>query len=185
MPTPYSNYKKATLLQRYLVDVRSSYYKAYNNSYIYYNLRITFKEFEKLAITRTRLLKEADTIEDKLEEVETEAIRLIIEAHKKVTKARTKAQQKRKELRFIESKEDSSYQRKLATIEAIKNIKQEASTTNSISLSIDDLLASLELLDFSNLRDFNLAILATSPFTQSQITSSIFPIDTSLLELLI
>jgi hypothetical protein len=73
------------------------------------NLRVTFKEFEKLATTRARLSKEADIAEDKLEEAEKEAARLIVEAYKKVTKARTKARRKRKELRFTKNKEDSSY----------------------------------------------------------------------------
>jgi hypothetical protein len=74
-----------------------------------YNLRVTFKEFEKLTTTRVRLSKAADKAEDKLEDTEKEATRLIIEAYKLVAKARTKARRKRKELRFIENKEDSSY----------------------------------------------------------------------------
>jgi hypothetical protein len=74
------------------------------------NLRVTFKEFEKLAVTRARLSKEADTAEDELEEAEKEAICLIVEAYEKVAKARAKARRKRKELCFAENKEDGSYQ---------------------------------------------------------------------------
>jgi ElaB/YqjD/DUF883 family membrane-anchored ribosome-binding protein len=80
-----------------------------NDSHVQCDLRVTFKEFEKLAITYARLLKEADTAEDELEEAEKEAMRLITEAHKKVAKARAKARRKYKELRFAENKEDGSY----------------------------------------------------------------------------
>jgi phage-related tail protein len=73
------------------------------------NLRVTFKEFKKLAVTRARLSKEADIAEDELEEAEKEAARLIIEAHEKVAKARAKARRKHKELHFAENKEDGSY----------------------------------------------------------------------------
>jgi hypothetical protein len=109
MPTPYTNCSKASLLRRCLVDVRSGRYKSYNDSHIRYNLRITFKEFEKLAATRARLSKAADEAEDELEDIEKEAARLIIEAHELVAKARAKARYKRKELRFTENKEDGSY----------------------------------------------------------------------------
>jgi hypothetical protein len=120
MPTPYTNCSKANLLRRCLVDVRSSRYKSYNDSHIRYDLRITFKEFEKLATTRTRLLKAADEAEDELEDAEKEAARLISAAYELVAKARMKARRKRKELRFVENKEDSSYQRELAAIEAVR-----------------------------------------------------------------
>jgi hypothetical protein len=81
----------------------------YNDLYIRCNLRVTFKEFKKLAVTRARLLKEADTAEDELEEAEKEAICLIVEAYEKVAKAWAKACRKRKELYFAENKEDGSY----------------------------------------------------------------------------
>jgi len=109
MPTPYTNYSKASLPRRCLVDVRSSRYKSYNDLYIRYNLRVTFKEFEKLTTTRARLSKAADEVEDKLEDAEKEATRLILEAYEIVAKARAKARRKRKELRYAENKEDSSY----------------------------------------------------------------------------
>jgi hypothetical protein len=99
----------ASLLRYYLVDVRLGYYKSYNDLYIRYNLYITFKEFEKLTTTYIHLLKVVDEVEDKLEDTKKEVIRLIVEAYKIVTKARIKAYRKYKELRFIESKEDSSY----------------------------------------------------------------------------
>jgi F0F1-type ATP synthase membrane subunit b/b' len=73
------------------------------------DLRVTFKEFKKLAVTYAHLSKEADTVEDELEEAEKEATRLIAEAHEKVAKARAKARRKRKELHFTENKEDGSY----------------------------------------------------------------------------
>jgi len=73
------------------------------------DLRVTFKEFEKLTVTRARLSKEADIAEDELKEAEKEAARLIAEAYEKVAKAQAKARRKRKELRFAENKEDGSY----------------------------------------------------------------------------
>lgn len=120
MPTPCTNCSKASPLRRCLVDVRSGRCKLCNDSHTRYDLRVTFKEFEKLAATRARLSKAADEAEDKLEEAEKEAARLITEAHKLVAKARTKARRKRKELRFAENKEDGSYQRELAAIEAVR-----------------------------------------------------------------
>ena len=109
MPTPYTNCLKASPPRCCLVDVRSGRCKSCNDSHIRCDLRVTFKEFEKLAATRARLSKAADEAEDELEEAEKEATRLIIEAYKLVAKARTKARRKRKELRFVENKEDSSY----------------------------------------------------------------------------
>ena len=109
MPTPCSNCSKANPLRRCLVDVQSGRYKSYNDSHIRYNLRVTFKEFEKLATTRAQLLKAVDKAEDELEDAEKEAARLIAEAHEMVAKARAKACRKCKELRFVENKEDSSY----------------------------------------------------------------------------
>jgi phage-related tail protein len=146
------------------VDVRSGRCKSYNDSHIRYNLRITFKEFEKLAATRARLSKAADEAEDKLEDAEKEAARLIAEAHKLVAKARAKARRKRKELRFVENKEDSSYQRELAAIEVARVMEQEAVAASLSTPSVDNLLASSELLDFPDLSDFDATTLAISPF---------------------
>lgn len=109
MPTPYSNCSKANPPRRYLVDIRSGRCKSCNDLYVRYDLRVTFKEFEKLATTYARLSKAADEAEDKLEDTEKEAAYLIAKAHKIVTKARTKARRKRKGLRFVENKEDGSY----------------------------------------------------------------------------
>jgi hypothetical protein len=52
----------------------------------------------------------------------------------------------------------------LAAIEAIRAIEQEASAASSSTPSVDDLLASLELLDFPDLGDFDTTALAISPF---------------------
>jgi hypothetical protein len=109
MPTPYTNCSKVSPPRRCLVDVRSGRCKSYNDSHIRYDLRVTFKEFEKLAATRARLSKAADEAEDKLEDTEKEAARLIVGAYELVAKARAKARRKHKELRFVENKEDSSY----------------------------------------------------------------------------
>jgi len=43
-------------------------------------------------------------------------------------------------------------------------MEQEASTSSSIGPSVDNLLASSELLDLPDFGDFDLAILAASPF---------------------
>jgi midasin (ATPase involved in ribosome maturation) len=109
MPIPCTNCQKASLLRYCLVDVRSGRYKSCNNLHVRCDLRVTFKEFEKLAVTCTRLSKEADTAEDELEEAEKEATHLIAEVHEKVAKAWAKARRKRKELCFAENKKDSSY----------------------------------------------------------------------------
>jgi CRISPR/Cas system CSM-associated protein Csm5 (group 7 of RAMP superfamily) len=123
MPTPCTNCSKASPPRRCLVDIRSGRCKSYNDSHIRYDLRVTFKEFEKLAATCTRLSKAADEAEDELEDAEKEAARLIAKAYELIAKARMKARRKRKELRFAENKEDSSYQRELAAIEAVRAIE--------------------------------------------------------------
>jgi hypothetical protein len=182
MPTPCTNCQKASPPRRCLVDVRSGRCKSCNDSHVRCDLRVTFKEFEKLAATRARLSKEADTAEDELEEAEKEAARLIAEAHEKVAKARAKARRKRKELRFAENKEDGSYQRELAAIEAVRNMEQEASASAPSGPSVDDLLASSELLDLPDFGELDPAILAASPFAWGQMTGSFFPLDTGLSE---
>jgi hypothetical protein len=164
IPTPYINCSKASPPRRCLVDVCSGRYKSCNDLYLRYDLRVTFKEFEKLAATRARLSKAADEAEDELEDTKKEAARLIAEAYEMVAKVRIKARCKRKELRFAESKEDGSYQRELAAIEAVRAIEQEVSAASTSAPSVDDLLASLELLDFPDLGDFDTATLAASPF---------------------
>jgi len=65
-------------------------------------------------------LKAVDKAEDELEDAEKEAARLIAEAHEMVAKARAKACRKCKELRFVENKEDRSYQRELAAIKVAR-----------------------------------------------------------------
>ena len=180
MPTPYSNCQKASPPRRYLVDVRSGHCKSCNDSHVRCDLRVTFKEFEKLASTRTCLSKEADTAEDELEDAEKEAARLISEAHEMVTKARTKARRKRKELRFAENKEDGSYQHELAAIEAVRAMEQESLTASPSDPSVDALLASSELLDFPDFGEFDPTALAASPFAWGQMTGSAFPVDTGL-----
>jgi hypothetical protein len=180
MPTPCTNCSKASPPRRCLVDVRSGRCKSCNDSHLRCDLRVTFKEFEKLAATRARLSKAADEAEDELEDAEKEAARLIAEAHEMVAKARMKARRKRKELRFAESKEDGSYQRELAAIEAVRAMEQEASAASTSAPSVDDLLASSELLDFPDLGDFDAATLAASPFAWGQMTGSAFPLDTGL-----
>ena len=53
--------------------------------------------------------KVVDKIEDKLKDIEKEAICLILEAYKIVAKAHTKAYYKYKKLYYTKNKEDSSY----------------------------------------------------------------------------
>lgn len=182
MPISCSHCQKASPPRRCLVDVRSGRCKACNDSHLKCDLRVTFREFEKLAATRARLSKEADVAEDELEDAEKEAARMIAEAHEKVAKARAKARRKRKELRFAENKEDGSYQRELAAIETVRAMEQEASAASSVTPSVDDLLASSELLDFPDFGEFDATALAASPFAWGQMTGSAFPVDTGLSE---
>ena len=182
MPTPCTNCSKASPPRRCLVDVRSGRCKSCNDSHIRCDLRVTFKEFEKLAATRARLSKAADEAEDELEDAEKEAARLISQAHEMVAKARSKARRKRKELRYAENKEDGSYQRELAAIEAVRNMEQEASASSSADPSVDDLLASSELLDLPDFGEIDPAMLAASPFAWGQMTGSVFPLGTGVSE---
>ena len=56
-----------------------------------------------------RLSKVVDKTEDKLKDIEKEAICLILEVYKIVAKVYAKAYYKYKKLRYTEDKKDSSY----------------------------------------------------------------------------
>lgn len=170
MPTPCSRCKNANPPKQCLVDVRSGRCKSCSDSHVKCDLRVTFKEFEKLAATRTRLSKEADVAEDELEDAEKKAARLISEAHELVAKARSKARRKRKELRQAESKEDGSYQRELANIEEVQRMENPVVSTS-------DVPAGSDFLDFSILEDFNVDALQVSPSVWGHMTGNFFPED--------
>jgi hypothetical protein len=61
-------------------------------------------------------------------------------------------------------------------------MEQEVATASSSTPSLDNLLASSELLDFPDLSDFDATVLAASPFAWGQMTGSAFPVDTGLSE---
>lgn len=172
MPTPCSRCKNSNPPKQCFVDVRSGRCKSCSDSHVKCDLRVTFKEFEKLAATRTRLSKEADTAEDELENAEQEASRLIAEAHQLVAKARAKARRKRKELRQAENREDGSYQRELANIEEVQRMENPAASSEGAF--------GPEFLDFSVLDDFNVDALQASPFAWGQMTGNSFPESSSV-----
>ena len=178
MPTPCSNCRKSTPPKRCLVDVRSGRCKSCNDLHVKCDLRVTFKEFEKLAATRARLSKEADSAEEELDDAEREAARLISEAHELVAKARAKARRKRKELRRAETNEDDSYQRELAAIEELRRMEESSTAASSLVPSVDDLLASSELLEFPDLGPFSPGTVEVSAAAWEQLmgTSSFCPL---------
>ena len=85
MPTPCSRYRRQG--QKCLIDIHSGHYKRYNDNKKKCDLRVTFKEFKKLAKAREVLSKRVKVAENKLEKAEAE----VVAAHEKVLTTRRKA----------------------------------------------------------------------------------------------
>lgn len=173
MPTPCANCQNSKPPKRCLVDVRSGRCKSCNDSHVCCDLRVTFKEFERLAAIRARVLQEADTAEDELKDAEKEAARLIAEAHEKVARARIKARRKHKEFHHAEFKDGGHYQQELAAINSFRRMEQETSISVAAEPSVHVLLASSELLDLPDSENFDPACIAVSPFAWGQLAGSV------------
>lgn len=76
------------------------------------DIRVTFKDFERLARSREMLSEQVDCAEDELEKAEA----AVIASHEKVNTARKRAQLARRSLRTSEDREDKAYLRELASI---------------------------------------------------------------------
>ncbi|KAI4255225.1 MAG: hypothetical protein L6R35_007518 [Caloplaca aegaea] len=168
MPTPCDRCKRLDL--KCLVDVRSGRCKTCAEHKKKCNLRVTFKEFERLAKARQALSDQVESAEDELESAEA----AVVAAHEKVLKARARARRLRKELRFHERKEDEAYTRELAGIEEVERMESgdvpEVLETPPTELSLDELLASGELLDFPLDEGVDLNALMAPPLSWGQIT---------------
>lgn len=167
MPTPCSRCRRSG--DTCFVNVRSGRCKKCNDNKKKCDLRVTFKEFEKLARVRQELSNKVDLAKDDLEKAEAEAVA----AHEKVLAARARARCLRKQLRYTEREENELYQRELAGIEEVE--RMEAALGPSIpeappELFLDDLLASGEVLDFSLDEGVDLNILQYPPHAWGQIT---------------
>jgi hypothetical protein len=57
MPTPYSCYRRSGI--EYLINIRLGRYKNCNDNYKTYDLRITFKEFERLSYKRAEYVSKS------------------------------------------------------------------------------------------------------------------------------
>ena len=110
IPTPYSRCRRQNL--KYLVDIRSGRCKNCNDSHTKYNLRVTFKEFEKLAKLHTKLARQSEALEDKLSRTEEEATR----TYTYTIGIRNRVRIARKRLVAAEISEDKAYARKAAGI---------------------------------------------------------------------
>lgn len=172
MPTPCDRCKR--LGQKCLVDVRSGRCKTCVDHKKRCNLRVTFKEFERLAKARQALSDQVESAEDELESAEA----AVVAAHEKVLKARARARRLRKELRFHERKEDEAYTRELAGIEEVEQMESGVEPvvreTPPVDSSLDALLASGELLDFPLDEGIDVNAMLASPLAWGQITGSSF-----------
>jgi len=151
MPTPCSRCRRRS--QQCFVDVRSGRCKSCNDDKKKCDLRVTFKEFERLAKAREELSVRVESAEDELEKAEAEAIA----AHEKVLAARQKARTARRMLRVSERSEDEAYQRELASIEEVERMESGADPSipetppagsSVVADPFEELLASGALLDF-------------------------------------
>ena len=169
MPTPCSRCRRSG--QRCLVDVRSGRCKRCNDDKKRCDLRVTFKEFERLAKAREKLSERVESAEDELEKAEAEAVA----AHQKVLSARQRARTARRMLRASERGEDEAYQRELASIEEVERMEQGKDpsvpeTPPPASQSLEDLFASGDLLDFPLDEGVNLGALDAPPAAWANVT---------------
>jgi hypothetical protein len=110
-----------------LVDIRSGRCKGCNDDHKPCDLRVTFKEFERLARLRSELVKKSEELEDELTLAEEEAAR----AHLRVVEARNRARTARKRALAAELKEDEAYARESAGIAEVAEM--EVAANNSVS----------------------------------------------------
>ena len=163
MPTPCSRCRRQG--QKCLINVHSGRYKRYNDDKKKCDLRVTFKEFEKLAKAREVLSERIEVAEDELEKAEAEVVTI----HEKVLATRRKARLARRLLRTLEKHEDSAYERELASIEEAERVEQgfEPSILEtpppSSSQPFEDLLALGDLLDFPLDKGIDTSALDTPP----------------------
>jgi hypothetical protein len=87
MPTPCLRYRYSS--SKYLVDIRSGRYKIYNDAYKPYDLRVTFREFEKLARLRVELVKKLEELDNELTRAEEEVARTYLRVIELRNRART------------------------------------------------------------------------------------------------
>jgi len=150
-----------------LVDVSSGRCKKCNDDKKKCDLRVTFKEFERLAKARQDLSEKVEVAEDALEKAENEAA----EAYERVLAARAKARRLRKQLRKREKEEDDSYQRELAGIEEVERMEGNSLVPETLpEPSLDDMLASGELIDFPLDEGIDTGALQHTPLAWGQVT---------------
>ena len=170
MPTPCSRCRRTG--KRCLVDVHSGRCKSCNDDKKKCDLRVTFKEFEKMAKAREKLAERVESAEDELEKAEAEAVA----AHEKVLEARRKARTARRLLRVSERSEDDAFQRELASIEEVERMEQglEPSILETpppmIAPSLEELLASGDILDFPLDEGIGVNAMEAPPLAWSGIT---------------
>lgn len=167
MPTPCSRCRRSG--ERCLVDVRSGRCKKCNDDKKKCDLRVSFKEFERLARVRQELSDKVDSAEDELEKAEAEAVA----AHERVLAMRAKARRLRKQLRYSEKEEDESYQRELASIEEVERMESGEGPPvpeTPPAASLDALLASGEVLDFPLDEGVDTSALHFPPSAWAQLT---------------
>jgi hypothetical protein len=176
MPTPCSRCRRRG--QRCLVDVRSGRCKSCNDDKKKCDLRVTFKEFERLAKAREKLSERVESAEDELEKAEAEAVA----AHERVLDARRKARTARRLLRASERGESEAYQRELASIEEVERMEQGAEPSVPetppagspvAAVSLEDLFASGDLLDFPLDEGIGTGALDAPPLAWANVTGFI------------
>ena len=171
MPTPCSRCRRQG--QKCLIDVHSGRCKRCNDDKKKCDLRVTFKEFEKLAKAREVLSERVEVAENELEKAEAE----VVAAHEKVLAARRKARLARRLLRTSEKQEDGAYERELTSIEEAERVEQglEPSVPETpppgSSQPFEDLLASGDLLDFPLDKGIDTGALDAPPLAWANATS--------------
>jgi hypothetical protein len=117
MPTPCSRCRRSG--SKCLVDIRSGRYKTCNDAYKLCDLRVTFREFEKLARLRAELVKKSEELDNELTRAEEEVARTYL----RVIELRNRARTARKRAIAAKLKEDEAYSRKAAGIAKVSSIE--------------------------------------------------------------
>lgn len=156
------------------MDVKSGRCKQCNDAHKKCDLRVTFQEFEKLARARQKQAADMEKAEEDLEDAERQAADMIAAAHKLVADARNRARTQRKLFRAKESSENEAYQRELASIEEVQRMQEQvAAGSSTADASLDDLIATGDLLEFPDF-DFNPEIVQANPDAWAQVLGSPF-----------
>ena len=88
------------------------------------DLRVSWSDFKKLAQARRNCIRQLETAEEALAEVELDVEQAISAALKRLSAARHHVRMQRKKVAEAEDNEDNAYQRELSSVEVLENAER-------------------------------------------------------------